>query len=659
MKKYFVPLLLLVVINIYSQKGKEDYHFGILNSGELKMATYEKDTTANAVVLFEEGKIIFFDKNYRPYTRNTIYKKIKILKKEGAKHVNIRIYIYNSTDTSSKEKILKIKAITHNMGSQTSLQKAAIYTTRINEHWKEVTFAMPNVKEGSVVEYSYEIESPYLYHFTGWDFQSSIPKIESVFKAEIPGNYVYNRKLVGLLRLTTNNASLKKKCFNIEGVSGYSDCEVLTYAMKDIPAFIEEDYMTSKKNFLSRIDFEFSEHKRFDGVNTKYTTTWDAVDYDYRKDKNIGGQLKRKSFFEGVLPPEIIATTDELEKAKKVFYFMQNHYSWNEEYKLFNGSNVKKAYKEGVGTVGEINISLINALDASGIDAELAVMSTRKNGYPTKLYPVITEFNYLIAKVLIDGKSYFLDATVKNLPFGMLPYRCLNKEVRVMDFKNGSYWEDIVPVKKNGTKIQMLLEYTEDGTYEGSMRIVRNGYNALNKRENIKGTTEEKYVIAIEDKSESLEIISYSNYNLEAIEKTLTEEFEIILETDNSIADYIYLNPFFVGQIEENPFKLKERLYPVDFGYARKFDFILSMEIPEGYKIETLPKSKAISLPDNGGKFVYQINHDEYKIRINFKYILNKPYFYSNEYHALKEIFNQMILSQNEPVVLKKDSTLD
>lgn len=653
MKKFLTSLIIIFLCNhSFSQKKQVDYKFGIITTQEKDLQYYEKDSTANAVVLFEQGNTKFINKERRFYIKSVVYRKLKIFNKEGFNHATVSIHFYKNS--KMKASVTDIKAVTHNSTQVFSLNKKDIYTTDLGDGWSETTFTLPNIKEGSVIEYMYTIETPFLFNFKGWKFQSSIPKVKSVFKAEIPGNFLYNRSLVGGLRLYENSSTIKKKCFKVDYFSGVSDCEALTYSMKDIPAFIEEDYMTSKKNFLSQISFELSMYKGFDGSKKKYTSTWAAVDKDFKRDDDIGGQLRRKSFFKGVLPKEIFTEIDSLTKAKKVYHFIQKHYTWNEEYKLFKNMNVKKAYNDRVGTVGEINMSLINALGASGINAELVLLSTRKNGFPTKRHPVISDFNYIVARVKIKNKIYLLDATENNNPFGILPFRCLNKTARVMDFKNGSYWEDIIPNEYNSKKINMLLQLNENGDFEGQMRIIHKGYYALNKRNDLNETTDDSYLEELESYNDNLIFNTYKNYNLNDIEKQLKEEFSLVIENDLSIADKIYLNPFFIDKIDENPFKLKDRLYPIDFGYPRKFEFTLSLELPDGYEVESLPKPKKMTLPNNNGVFIYSIDTRNYKIRVHFKYSLKKAYFYSSEYQDLKEFYKQMIIAQSEPIILKK-----
>src|SRR5690606_19642648 len=110
------------------------------------------------------------------------------------------------------------------------------------------------------------------------------------------------------------------------------------------------------------------------------------------------------------------------ERAKAVFSFIQNHFTWNKYYySIFYKNDVRQAFNKKTGNAAEINLVLINALNAADIDAKIALSSTRYNGLLTKVHALITNFNYLMAFVEIDGQKYFLDASNKHTDFGMVP----------------------------------------------------------------------------------------------------------------------------------------------------------------------------------------------------------------------------------------------
>lgn len=652
MKKRLFILIILLSNYIFSQ-GKDIYTFGKITAEENNLTVYEKDTTANAVFLFENGKTIFKVINNRVIISTKYYAKLKLFSKEGFDNATIEIPIYHNKETS--EKVIDIKGFTYNSYHKTVLSKKNIFTEKINENWSIVKFTMPNLKEQSIIEYEYTLESPFKFNFKGWEFQTNIPKIYSQFHALIPGNYIYNRILFGSKKLSKNNTTIKKNCFSIPYSRRDADCEELNYVMENIPAFIEEDYMLSKDNYLSRIKFELSEFHGFDGTKDKYTKTWKDVDKEFRTEKSIGKQLRKIDYLKKRLPEDLFNIDDDLVKARKTYNFIVDHFTWDKKIRLFKDVNVKNAFDKEIGNSTEINIALINALNAVGLNAEIVLLSTRDNGLTTKLHPVITGFNYAIVKVTIDNNVYLLDATHKLSPFGMLPFKTLNGYGRVMNFKNGSYWIDIIPKKNNQTRISMNLKINEDGNFEGLMHKSYNGYEAVEKREEIKIKAVEKYLDDIENEDDKLDIKSYKISNIDIIDKPITELFDIIIESeDNLNQDVIILNPFINSKISNNPFKLKERTYPIDFGYPRSFQFMLKLEIPKNYKISSLPENIAFKLPNNGGHYLFNIEEKANVISLISKFKIIRSHFAPEEYQYLKEFYNQIIKTQNSLITLEK-----
>lgn len=266
--------LLLTSLSIAAVAQQYGFPFGKTLFDELTMTTYERDTSASAVVLNEFGNAYIESENY-----NLIFNyhvKIKILKKDGLSQADIAIPLYKSA-SGKKEEIKDIKASTFNLVNnrieESSLDVRNVFTEDLNKYWDQKKFALPNVRVGSVIEIVYTIESPFIFNFRKWEFQADIPKIQSEYWARIPGNYVYNITLKGFLKLTKNENSLISKCITIG--SGYNagsaDCAQYKFAIKNVPAFIEEDYLTAKSNYLSAINFELSEIRHFDGRVDKIT----------------------------------------------------------------------------------------------------------------------------------------------------------------------------------------------------------------------------------------------------------------------------------------------------------------------------------------------------------------------------------------------------
>lgn len=650
----FLTTPLLLLFSILSLFAQQPDTFGNITNAEKNLTIYEKDTDASALVLYERGDNYFKVFANRILLVKEYHTKIKILNEKGFDEGTISIPLYHSG--TSTEKLTKIKAVTHNGDTQFNVLPSEIYTSDVSEKWKEKTFTFPKLQKGSILEYSYTLTSPYIYNFSSWEFQSHIPKLYSEFNAKIPGNYVYNREMVGRLKLDINDAKIEKECFHIQGYAKAADCEVLKYAIKDIPAFKEEtDFMLSSKNYISRLDFELSQYNRFDGTTDKYTKSWGDVDREFRSDKNIGRQLTKKSFFEKNVPEKLLIEGDPLTKAKNIYSFVQSHFTWNDKFGVFGKARVKEAFENKKGSIGEINMSLINLLNAAGIKTNLMLLSTRQRGFPKKTHPVMSDFNYSIAKVTIDGKDYLLDATNKYLPFGMLPFKALNHYGRVMDFKKASYWFNIIPERRNRQQIRAQLKFNvKEKKATGLLDILSTGYNAVATNELLDQHSKEEYLENMEENIEGdLTLTSHKIREELSNDRKVAERFEIELENILD-GDMVYFNPFLMRFFGENPFLLKERTYPVDFGYPRSFKYSINMTIPEGYQVHELPEDKLVRLGEKMVIFQFFHKASQNQVTLTFDLALNSSHIKAEDYQDLKDIFKHVVEVQNNSLVVFK-----
>lgn len=651
-------LLICLMTSSFLLSRAQDLSFGEIDRAAINMTQYDKDTSAAAVVIREFGTTRFLHDGNK--IRHKYHVKIKVFNSARFTRGDVVIPLYQGS-TTRYETIDKIQGIVYHPGpgggiQKTVLDKKSIIREKSSEHLELVKFAMPNVVDGSVIEYEYEIESPYIFNYHPWQFQWDIPKIYSEYVALIPAVFEYNVSLVGALKLDKSDAKLKKECF--QPGAHRIDCSELTYAMNDIPAFIEEDYMTSPKNFLSAINFELSQMTLLNGSKEKITKEWRDVDYEMKKHDSFGKQLRRDDIFKKVLPTILKGNESDLEKARAIYTYIQSRIKWNNRLSQFTDQGLKKAIDNRIGNAADINLSLIAALAAADLDADAVVLSTRDNGVVHKLYPVISDFNYVIAMVNIDGKSYLLDATDPLLPFGLLPMRCMNDQGRIMSMNKPSEWIDLIASQKRSDVYSLQLVLQTDGKIVGSVKNYKRGYAAYYQRHDIKKFNSlDEY---IEDKDENMpniRIIDYEINNLDSISQTLEESYQVEIAAFDSLSfDQVFFNPFFMDKMDENPFKLAERTYPVDLGAPVNTRIIISLTIPDDYEIAGKPQDVAIALPNKGGRFLNKTEVFGNKVQFSQSMELEKSIYQPEEYPALKELFNRIIQLQKTDVIFKKKS---
>ena len=644
-------LFLLFTVKLFAQK---DYNISEYRVSESDVSNdfFAKDSTANALVIYEFGKSYVTQENFHVFTEYK--KKVKILNRKGFKYATVKILLYKNTKRS--ERVTRIFASSYNevdgRREVMKISKKDIFKEEYNEHYDLVKFTIPNIKEGSVITYSYLLESPFIFNFNNWEFQEKIPKLYSEYQTSIPGNYEYNIKLIGAQKLDVNENEIKKNCIVIGSAS--ASCSITKYVMKDIPAFKEEKYMTTKENYMSKIEYELRTVRGFDGTVNDYTKTWKTVDKELRTSEDIGRELRKTGVLKKIIDFSVEDTLAPLEKAKKIYNYIQDTYTWNEEFRIFNDLSLKRLIKTKVGKISEINILLHNLLRKNGISVKPVLLSTRKNGLVTKIFPVLSEFNYLIVQITIDGKKYLLDATDKYLYFGQIPFRCLNKDGRLLDFKNGSEWIPIADLTTSKTYLQMDLKMVDRSTFEGTLKSYYSGYHALSKKKEADMNPTE-YIEKFENKHPNMEVDTHEIKSDGNDVKIFQEEYKLIYEDENSGSDKIYLDPLLIKFFKENPFKLQRRSYPIDFGYKDSYSYVLNLDLGNLYEVVELPKNEKITLPNNKGNYscFYKVEGTILKLifTINFK----QAEYQSNYYKHLKELMNRAVNAQMKSVVVLKN----
>jgi transglutaminase-like putative cysteine protease len=653
MRTVLVIFIFLAPYNLSSAQTS-GFPFGKVTYRELEMTTYDKDTSAFAVVLNETGEAYIENSN----NYNLIFKhhlKIKILKKGGLKYGDFEIPLRKNEGNS--ELLRMVTASTFNVENgpmqEVKLNPKSVFTENRSKYRDIKKFALPNVRVGSVIDIEYVLESPFIRNFRTWEFQSDIPKINSEFSASIPANYKYNVLLRGFLKLSKNESIVVKECFT-GGGAGRADCSLSQFAMKDIPAFLEEDYMTAKSNFLSAITFELSEIDYFDGRKDKLTIEWKDAEEELRRDNKFGLQLKRGGDIVDQKIEQLLAgETDPLRKAQKIYNFIKEWYRWNEVYGEYSEFGIKKAFESKVGNVGDINLSLIAALKYADLNVEPLLLSTRENGSVTELHPVLSDFNYVIAKLNINDRVYLLDATEDFLSFGLIPERCLNGKGRVLGDKVSSWYELKAPERQKLISVQKL-KLENDGIMRGTISNSYFGYEAMRQRKKLYGYSNQKeFIDRLSGGWNGASVTKYTVENADDLTKPMIVNLEIEIDMYKGVDNFL-LNPFFIDRWEGNPFKSSERLYPVDFGAPLEEIIVFNLEYPDTFEIDELPENLGLSLPDAGGRYIFKIQKSANTVTMNSSLLINKTVFGSNEYFYLKELFNRVVSTQQTDLVFKK-----
>jgi len=657
MSKIIYAAFFLFIATINAQNPNFNTQNSIASISDLEATSYPKDSLANAMYIYEEG---FSEiSKAHDYDLLTEYNaKIKVFNKEGFDEATVEIPVLKNDHDS--EKIIELKAFTYNLenGKQvkTTLNPDHIYTENFERH-DRIKFTFPDVKPGSVLVYSYKKKSPFIFDFTTWKFQEYIPKAYSKFTAKIPANYDYYTTIRGALKLKTDSARVIKNCIRFGINSSPADCIETVYDMEYIPAFKSEDFLTAESNYISRINYELKQITRLDGFVQKYTKNWEDVDKELETDKSIGKQLKKDRLVDDLLPEAISSLPNDLEKAQKIYKYVQEEFNWNEKYRIYDDMNIRNILDEKTGSVLEINTVLHNLFTSEEFTVFPVMSATRNRGMPSKLHPILSDFNYFFIQLNLDGKEYLLDATEKNLPFGRLPYRALNGYARLLDFENGSSWIDIVPKDFSKFVYQDSLKIKTDGSSEGYSLQVANGYHAVNYRNTIKELSHQELFNQRSKHTASTKAHHIEVFNREDPSEDLKIKYYLKNESQK-INDKIYFNPFSFKFFEENPFKQEKRSYPIDFGYKDFYMYSAVIEIPEGYKITELPEAKNLAIQGNIASLKFSAGKTGDKtINVNCRLTFRYASYPAEYYQVLQQFFDKIMEVQTQSLIVLEENS--
>ncbi|WP_336837272.1 transglutaminase domain-containing protein [Sphingobacterium siyangense] len=649
-------LTLFLIFSIYTNSIAQTFDFGKVSISDFSKT--DLDSNANAIVLNEFGRSSVFVDDYdnRIKLQHEYHVLIRINNKEGFKKANFEIPSYKR-GSYIRDYFDELKAVTYNLENgrieKTELENKKVFRENYSAYLDLNKFTLPNIKEGSIIEVSYRTLEQDLFNFKTWEFQDDIPKIQSQYIAIIPASFAYNVVLRGPYKLTDQKAEALKEYIFLDGLR--MDCSKLTYTMKNIPAFVEEDYMTSPTNFKSAIYYELeSIFYPSTGSKKTFSKTWKDVDTDLMNEKAFGGQLKKTDLFKANLATIVSPTDTKLEKAKKIYNYINKQIKWNNYLGKYAESGIEKALEKRTGNIGDINLALVTALLAADLEAYPIILSTRRNGTPNALFPVLSDFDYVIACVDVDGVKYKLDASNSYLPFGELPLQCLNERGRIIYSKKSSDWFPLTVEESSDVSYVLEGALDEQAKIKGKLTISSRGNKAFLKRQHIaKFNSLEEYWEKLDEEMPNVTLTKSSIQNLEEIDQLLIEEFDVIVDVTKQMGqDLLLLAPNVIDRISYNPFKAQERTYPVDMGFKSKTLYSVKLTIPDHYEIAEKPQNASLALPESTAKYRYvtQVNGNQLEILQSLAF--NKPIFSVDEYFSLKELYSRIIQQQKLDIKL-------
>ncbi len=466
-KRIHYIFLLLIISTGFTHAGNNPIKWGKILQADVNMKVYAADPNAPAVVLCDYGSV-----TVGPRTEYTRIVRMKILKQEGLKYATVEIpyRFYNRYDVFTD-----LRAQTFNVNEKGELVKSKLkgrYFTdvQVDHKNKKKVFTFSDVQVGSIVEYTYTIRSLDFVKLRNWYFQSTIPVQWSEYWVNISNRFNY---LVTFQNAPLNldeqrayadklqwlyNTKIKKARFELldkkDVLFSSSNTDVyfawgksFKYVMKDMPAlkangdapvtdnfaavkvhlylaegsfpfFYRPLLLTANENYDA--DEDLRGFQNFFGYIIYWLPTWQEVNKNWLANDRFGMRLIKAFDFRPILDTVMDKSEDQMKTAHHIFEYVKSNVRWDSTYSMYADRNFDAVLKKKTGNSGEMNLLMIALLKRAGIQVDPVLIRTLNLGRIENMYPEFHQFNHVIAKVEIDGKSFYLDAS-DNGSFDKLP----------------------------------------------------------------------------------------------------------------------------------------------------------------------------------------------------------------------------------------------
>jgi len=513
---------------------------------------------------------------------------------------------------------------------------------------KSTNFIFPGIKPGSITQLKYQQQILDPRFLNSFFFQSFIPieKAQLVLKVDKNISIAYKMFHQGNLEIDFSESKKGKYTIykwtskNVKAVKYEEDSPNLSYFAPHLVYYISKVKRGTEEHVI------LGEVKNlFDWYST-FTAHLDSEESpDLRKT------------VEGLT--QDLATEEE--KVQAIFYWVQDnikYIAFEEGMRGFIPHNANYIFSNRYGDCKDMACITRSMLKIAGINSYFTWIGSRDIPYSYEEVPTPIVDNHMIATYYKDGDPQFLDATSKYTQYG-LPSSMIQGKQALVQTGPDSYRLETVPVidRKVNFKRDSSIIKISNGRVIGNGILSEGGYEKIFDTYRItfaSGTKLDELIKAKLTRGSNkflLENYNLTNLTNKDLPLEITYSFNI-QDYYKQIGDEIYLNlnlskPFFNQLID-----IERRKYPIETEYKYEHTYITTLEIPNGYEIEHLPRNSEFMNEVAG----YSINYE----LLGSKVILRKTVFVEylilalEKFPAWNDVINKINEAYTDALILKK-----
>ena len=652
-------VMLCLATVAWAQTLEPNLKWGKPTDAELNMTTYAPDPEAEAVVLCSQT-VLRYDLSSGSFKLNTNTKKrIKILKEEGKDHANGGIaYMYNGHRSGQCEILSKLKATAFNMVDgklvKTKMEGDMVNNEDVNKTMRLTKFTVPQVTVGTVIEVEYEIESDFFSNIDDWRAQEDIPVMYTSFDVSVPEYFDFSVDERGSYPLEKKIEDTNMSIAAGAGL-GMLQCGGKRYQFfgRNLPALRQKKLLYAPQSYGERVSMELRAIMIPGRMTKNFASDWDDVDKQLLDDDDFGGRLGKNPLKTEMQEAGVTDIADPVERIMAIYRLLKDRVKWNDHYTLY-AESAGKVLKERSGSNASINFILINMLRDAGFEAYPAVMRSRDNGFLT-IRATVKELNTFVVAVKVGDKLSYLDGSIEDGWLDVLPDNLLVDRARIVSKDKPAEWVDLRGVSESKSRSMVKGELQADGTLQADIQTKYTGLEAASLRHDFRTATDSATFVSELAQELNCEIESLALTHHHGFGPDVERNMHVTKQYD-AAGDIIYLNPWVLNVMDENPLTEEERTLPIEFPYIYTENLASVITLPEGYVVEELPKSLMIKSEDGKLSCVIASTSDGSTLSSRCQIQIGRLFFSPNEYPFVKSFLDEVYKRLQDVIVIKKVS---
>lgn len=620
--------------------------FGTLSFEDLQIEAdhdfpYEFILKESSIQMVEEGRSLIAIIDY--LIRIKVYSDDPIHRAE-ASLVGIPFYFADGI-----EKVHLIEGITYQPDGRVSiLQQNQLRFVDLNSRYRMIEFELPDVEQGSVLEYKYRLERRYIEELPDFYFSERVPTRKATLNFQNSNLIRYN-VIAANADFDIQYAEQRVDTSSVPLIFTYRRPESILFqrwSSNDIPAIDTDSYVSSVDDVRGQLKFQISE---FGIPRQPLENSWEFVTAQILRNNNpyevinfypylmeLGSQISKNS-------------SGPAEAQDSVFAYVNSRVQFNGQNAIFPERGLSHVLDGEPANQAEINLTLLALLRGSGIDAYPMYISGREFGRINREFPSLFQFNRVLIVSEIDGKIQFMDASYSNSLPGLITIDSNNGEGMVVR-EDHHEWIAVDPdLSRFMLDVEMHATLNERGDLKGAISATTYGYPSRTIREDLQSGRAHNRIISETFFDIYTDIVltdSFVEVDSENPDKILIKSNFSISNYSVTFSDGIEFRPMVLGYLFNNPFESEERRIPITLDGPESINIQYNIKLPPGYSVDVAGDTRITSLPNASLSEEYFIDGDQ--LEYSFDIEIAKKDFSAEDHAELRRIYNRWVELSNE-----------